>query len=197
MKKTISIIIIATLFSCQEKRGNIPAQTHEEFVKKYSEIWKKQLVTNGEIGKPCGANTEEWIAKNPEAYFGLPKQIQAKSFDINGDHINDLLLYFTAGEPCTGGHETGSDFVKLLYSDGDYLLENNTLRHKIEQKISFEFQNKNNIVVKKVVFTINNFSKKIEGNYDLWTANDPDCCSSNQGTFSYQLFTFKMIISNK
>jgi len=117
-------------------------------------------------------------------------------FDVNIDKINDVLLYFPAGDccSCSMGMNNGSDFVKLIYSNGTDFLENDNLRGKIESKIESEFYSKTNTDVGKVIFSITDFNTEITGTYQLWTLIDPDCCPSVEGSFKYNLFSFKIEI---
>jgi hypothetical protein len=159
--------------------------------------WKRQLLLNGEIGTPCDStNPEGWAKKNPEVFYGFPDSINSKVFDINRDKINDILLYFPAGDCCTCsiGMNEKSDFVKLIYSDGTDYLTNENLRTKIEQKIENQFFEQTNTDVLRVVFTITDFNGEISGTYQLWTLEDPDCCAGYLGTFKYNPFTWKIEI---
>lgn len=194
MKKTALLIFgILMMISCRqiEKR---------HFIETVEENWKKQLITNGEVGNPCLNNADTWASHNPESYYGLPKEgIKVRVFDANSDDEGDILLFFPAGDccSCTIGVNQGSDFVKLVYSDGDHFLDNDNLRAKIEQKIQDTFNQKNDVLAKRVVFTITDFTTDILGTYLLWTTEDPDCCASYEGTFKYNPFTFKIEISSK
>ncbi len=194
MKNVLLILILISLVSCKQNPTEMP-NNGAIFLKTEIQNWKKQLVTNGEVGNPCIADTQKWIQENPESYFGLPKQINSKSFDINGDKINDYLLYFSVGESCTGGHEEGSDFVKLIYSNENFFLENDKLREKIASEITNKLIEKHKIEIKKTIFSITNFSTQISGTYQSWTNSDPDCCASISGNFKYNPFRFKIEIT--
>lgn len=196
IKKILVLSIIATLFSCK-KNNEVALPTQAELVKTEIENWKNELLINGEIGQQCQTDTETWIAKNPECYYGLPNQINHKIFDANNDKIQDYLLYFPAGNCCTGGHEEGSDFVKLVCSNGKNFLNNSNLREKIALKIEDAYFRQTDNDVQRAIFTITNFDTEITGNYQLWTLEDPDCCFSNEGNFKYNPFTFKIEIWNK
>ena len=189
MKKIITFGLLFCFFSCDQKK-----QETKNWINEKIKIWQQELVLNGQVGMPCQEDYMKWNAKNPEAYYGLPTYIYYRSFDANQDQIPDYLLYFPAGNCCTGGHEEGSDFVKLIYSNKETYLENNQLRDKIEYKIKEKANETSNQEARKVVFTITNFSTNITGSYNLWTTQDPDCCSSSEGTFTYNPFTFKIKI---
>ncbi|MBX9806545.1 MAG: hypothetical protein K2X95_01980 [Flavobacteriaceae bacterium] len=194
MKKSIALLGFIFLFSCQQKEKNLEPQL---FVDSNIENWKKELVINGEVGTPCEKDDEKWIGKNPESYYGLPTEISLKSFDANNDKNTDYLLYFPAGNCCTGGHEEGSDFLKLIYSNGDEYLSNEKLREKIALKIENEFFSQTNTDVERTIFSVTDFSTEISGTYQLWTLADPDCCASIEGTFKYNPFTFKIQITHQ
>jgi hypothetical protein len=194
MKNTLAILLLFSIVSCKQNTAEIPNNS-ANFLKTEIQNWKKQLVANGEIGKPCIADTQKWIQENPESYFGLPKQINSKSFDINGDKTDDFLLYFSAGESCTGGHDERSDFLKLIYSNGNSFLENDNLREKIASKIANKLIEQHKIEIKKTIFSITNFNTQISGTYQSWTNSDPDCCASISGNFKYNPISFRIEIS--
>lgn len=197
MKKIAVVSIAILLISCNQKEEK---PNSEVLLKSQIENWKKQLVLNGEVGNPCEPGKEtQWATKNPEVYYGLPKQIVSKSSDANNDKINDVLLYFPAGDccSCTIGVNEASDFLKLIYSDGTEFLSNDNLRTKIESEIESEYYNKTNNDMERAVFSVTDFNKEISGTYKLWTLEDPDCCASVEGTFKYNPFTFKMEITIK
>ncbi len=190
------VVIVGTVFmvSCQQK-GTPPDPQH--FVNSQIDTWKKELIINGEVGTPCEEDYMKWIAKNPEGYYGLPSSINVKIFDANKDKVNDLLLFFPAGNACTGGHEEGSDFVKLIYSNGNDFLSNSNLRDKIASKIGQEYYAQTNTDVERAIFSIKEFNSDISGTYQLWTLEDSDCCASVEGSFKYNPFTFKIEITHQ
>ncbi|MDD5150650.1 MAG: hypothetical protein PHC28_09225 [Flavobacterium sp.] len=190
----VIIVFIFSIISCQKKEENKPN------IKIEIEKWKKELVVNGEVGKPCQENVDKWSAANPERYYGLPKDsIKTRSFDANNDKINDVLLYFPAGDccGCSVGVNEVSDFLKLIYSDGSEFLSNDNLRDKIASKIETEFYSQTNTDVERAIFSVTDFNKDISGTYKLWTLEDPDCCASVEGTFKYNPFTFKIEITHQ
>lgn len=181
------------MVSCLQKE---PIQA--EFVEHQIENWKQQLLLNGEVGQPCTGNTEKWSSDNPERFYGLPKDsIKSKFFDANNDKIDDLLLYFPAGDccGCDIGMNQASDYLKLIYSNGKEFLSNDNLREKIAIEIESEFAFQTNTDAKRAVFSVTNFNKDISGTYQLWTLEDPDCCPSIEGTFKYNPFTFRIVIT--
>jgi hypothetical protein len=196
MKSNILLVfLMAFVFYCHRLTDQNATNDINQFVKIETEKWKKELLLNGEIGMPCDPNNqEEWAKNNPDVFYGLPDSINIKLFDVNNDKINDVLLYFPAGDccSCTIGVNEASDFVKLIYSDGPNFLENNNLQKKIESKIEGEFYSQTNTDVEKVIFSITDFKSEITGNYKLWTLEDPDCCAGFEGTFKYNPFTWKM-----
>lgn len=194
MKNSLLILILISLVSCKQNPAEL-FDNKDTFLKTEIQNWKKQLVANGEIGKPCTADTQKWIRENTESYYGLPNHVISKTFDANGDKTNDHLLYFSAGESCTGGHDEGSDFVKLIYSNGNGFLENDNLREKIASKITNKLIEENKIEIKKTIFSITNFNTQISGTYQSWTNSDPDCCASISGNFKYNPFRFKIEIT--
>lgn len=184
MKKIKFIILVFFTISCsksQEKGSLLDIET---------EKWKKELLFNGEVGPPCSEDYVKWGEDNPDVYYGLPKKIDHKTSDFNNDGKDDFLLYFHAGDPCNGGNGNGSDFSKLIYSEGENYLYNNNLTHKIEQLIKQEFQNKTNSYsnINTIIF-ISDFDKEISGDYILWTENDAHCCPSYSGKYKYNLLT--------
>lgn len=193
--KIIVIVLIFLAISCQQKGEKITKPD----VKIEIENWKKELVVNGEVGNPCQDNVDKWSAENPDRFYGLPKAIISKSFDANNDKINDVLLYFPAGDccSCSIGINEASDYLKLIYSNGDEFLSNDNLREKIASKIETEFYSQANTDVERAIFSITDFKQGISGYYKLWTLEDPDCCASVEGTFKYNPFTFKIEITHQ
>lgn len=195
--KKILVLSAIVLMSCHQTEKQ---DQKIDFVSSNIENWKNQLLVNGEVGLPCQDSIDKWSAQFPERYFGLPTEpIKSKLFDANNDKINDVLLYFPAGNCCSCaiGMNEGSDFVKLIYSNKKDFLDNDNLRDKIALKIENEFYNQTNTDVEKAIFSITDFNTNIEGTYQLWTLEDPDCCASNEGTFKYNPFTFKIEITHK
>lgn len=198
MKSVLSIVFIAgVIISCQHQPRQNGIGNIKQFSKAETERWKKELLLNGDIGTPCEEDYMKWNAENPESYYGLPPEISSRIFDINGDGKDDLLLFFPAGESCTGGHEEGSDFVALIYSDGNDYLENKNLRAKIEQKIQEEFHIQTDTFARRAIFSITDFKQQISGTFQLWTDQDPDCCAGYEGTFRYNPFTWKIGINKR
>lgn len=185
------------MISCQQK-ATVSKPNQEELLNSQIESWKQQLLINGEVGKPCQDDIEKWSSENPERYYGLPNDsIKSKSFDANNDKINDVLLYFPAGDCCSCaiGINEASDYLKLIYSNGNEFLYNDNLREKIASKIEEEFYAQTNTDVERAIFSVTDFNKDISGTYKLWTLEDPDCCASVEGTFNYNPFTFKIQIT--
>lgn len=197
MKNNIAFIAFMFLFSCQQKE-NKPNQ--DQLLKNQIQLWKKELLLNGEVGNPCQENIDKWSIENPERFYGLPKDsIKIKSFDANQDKTNDILLYFPAGDccSCTIGINEASDYLKLIYSNGNEFLSNDNLREKIASKIEGEYYVQTNTDVERAIFSITNFDTEISGTYKLWTLEDPICCASVEGTFKYNPFTFKIQITHQ
>ena len=197
MKNAIALLCLILVISCQQKE-TISKQNSDNLVKSQIESWKKELLINGEVGKPCQDDIEKWAAENPERYFGLPNDsIKSKSFDVNNDKIKDVLLYFPAGDCCSCaiGINEASDYLKLIYSNGNEFLTNDNLREKIALKIESEYFAKTNNDVERAIFSVTDFNKDISGTYKLWALEDPDCCASVEGTFNYNPFTFKIQIT--
>ena len=189
--KMIFVLLFLFFNSCHQK---VTTSTNPD-VKAEIAKWKRQLLLNGEIGTPCDANNqEEWTKKNPEVFYGFPDSIHSKVFDVNNDKINDVLLYFPAGDccTCTMGMNERSDFVKLIYSNGADYLTNEKLQTKIEKKIEDQFFEQTNTDVGRAIFSVTNFDTEISGTFKLWTPEDPDCCASVEGTFKYNPFTWKI-----
>lgn len=160
--------------------------------------WKKQLLLNGEIGTPCDFEHKDgWFKRNPEAFYGLPDTVCFKLTDANNDQRKDLLLYFPAGDACSGSNEHGSDFVRLIYSNGNETFTNDNLRAKISAKIEEKYYEQTSTNVHRAIFSIKDFNSEISGTYQLWTEEDPDCCASVEGTFRYNPFTFQIGITTK
>ncbi len=197
MKKIVLFAVI-TIISCQQPKKK--EHNSVDFVATSIKNWKKQLLLNGEVGKPCQDNIDKWSAENPDRFYGLPKDsIKSKSFDINTDKINDVLLYFPAGDCCSCivGMNEASDYLKLIYSKGNEFLSNDNLREKIATKIENEFYAQTNTDVERAIFSITDFNKNISGTYKLWTLEDPNCCASIEGAFKYNPFTFKIQITHQ
>jgi hypothetical protein len=197
MKNAIALLCLILMISCQQKE-TISKPNSDDLVKSQIESWKKELLINGEVGKACQDDVDKWSAENPERYYGLPKDsIKSKSFDTNNDKINDVLLYFPAGDCCSCaiGINEASDYLKLIYSNGNEFLTNDNLREKIASKIENEFYAQTNTDVERAIFSVTDFNKEISGTYKLWTLEDPDCCASVEGTFNYNPFTFKIQIT--
>ena len=187
--KIIFFLLILSFNSCQQKETT----STKPDVKAEIAKWKRELLLNGEIGTPCDFNhQDEWAKKNPEVFYGLPDSIHSKILDVNKDKINDILLYFPAGDccPCSMGLNESSDFVKLIYSDGTEFLTNDHLREKIAHKIESEYFAQTDTVVERAIFSVTNFDTEISGTFKLWTPEDPDCCASVEGTFKYNPFTW-------
>lgn len=196
LETAVIIVLIFSMISCQNKEEKIDKPD----VKIEIEKWKKELVINGEVGKPCQENVDKWSAANPDRFYGLPKDsIKVKFFDANNDKISDVLLYFPAGDccSCSVGMNEASDYLKLIYSNGKEFLSNDNLREKIASKIETEFFVQTNTDVERAIFSITDFNNEILGTYKLWTLEDPDCCASIEGTFKYNPFTFKILITHQ
>ncbi len=192
MKIEITVILLIISFnSCHQK----DATSTKPDIKAEIAKWERALILNGEIGTPCDYNNqEEWAKKNPEVFYGLPDSVNSKVFDVNNDKINDILLYFPAGDccRCSIGLNESSDFIKLIYSDGTQFLSNDHLREKIALKIEDEYFAQTDTVVERTIFSVTNFDTEISGTFKLWTREDPDCCASVEGTFKYNPFTWKI-----
>ena len=197
VKNSIALVAFVFLFSCQQKENK---PNPDQQLNNQIQLWKKQLVLNGEVGNPCQENVDKWSTQNPERFYGLPTDsIQSKSFDANNDKINDVLLYFPAGDccSCAAGMNEGSDFLKLIYSNGKDFLSNDNLREKIALKIENEFYTQTNTDVERAIFSVTDFNTAISGTYQLWKLEDPSCCASIEGTFKYNPFTFKIQITHQ
>jgi len=193
MKSNILLVfLIAFVFYCHRLTDQNATNDINQLVKNETEKWKKELLISGEVGGPCEEDYMKWNKKYPESYYGLPDTIQSKTVDINGDGKADILLYFRAGEACTGGHEEGSDFLKLIYSSGNEYLQNNILREKIERGIRYQSDLQSGLFSRRAIFSVMDIDKQISGKFQVWTNDDPDCCASYEGTFKYNLFTWKM-----
>jgi hypothetical protein len=189
------VFLIAFVFYCHQPAAQKAKNDSGEFVKNEIEKWKKELLISGEVGSPCLDNIDKWSAQNPDRFYGLPKEpIKTKTFDANNDKVDDILLYFPAGDccSCSVGMNEGSDFLKLIYSDGTEFLSNDHLREKIAAKIEGEYFAQTNTDVEHAIFSVTNFDTEISGTFKLWTLEDPDCCASVEGTFKYDPFTWKI-----
>lgn len=197
MKRVVFVLLLSSfLCACTQHRK---VDKEKPLVDTAAEIekWKRELVLNGEVGKPCSGNVDEWAAENPERFYGLPKEaIKVKTFDANSDKVNDILLYFPAGDCCSCevGMNEESDYLKLIYSDGTDFLTNEKLREKIASKIERDYCSQTNTDVEHAIFLVTDFDAEISGTFKLWTLADPDCCASVEGTFRYNPFTFKLLI---
>ena len=193
MKSNILLVfLMAFVFYCHRLTDQNTTNDINQFVKIETKKWKNELLTSGEVGGPCEEDYMKWNKKYPESYYGLPDTIHSKIIDINGDGKNDILLYFPAGEACTGGHEEGSDFLKLIYSSGNEYLQNNVLREKIERGIRYQSDLQSGLFSQRAIFSITNIDKQITGTFQVWIDDDPDCCAGFEGTFKYNPFTWKM-----
>ena len=187
-------VLIAFFVSCDSPSGKNGIQGMDQRISYETQKWKKELLLNGEIGTPCEEDYMKWNAKNPESYYGLPREISSRIFDLNGDGKDDILLFFRAGESCTGGHEEGSDFIALIYSNGNDYLDNKNLRAKIENKIMEEFKIQTDTFARRAIFSIIDFKQQISGTFKVWTDEDPDCCAGSEGRFKYNPLTWKLVI---
>lgn len=196
MTKTLSfnLVFMLALTACHIGKKDT-SLNREAFAQHETAKWKKELLANGTVGKPCGADEMRWIAENPESYYGLPDTIRYRFSDCNEDGKDDLLLYFEAGECCTGGHEEGADFLTLCYSSGADYLRNDHLRTEIAAKIEGEYFSQTQTEVRRVIFSVSGFNMEINGTFKLWTLEDPDCCASKEGTFSYNTRDWKIKIA--
>ena len=180
-----NFVLFMVLVSCDKGKKQDAILNREKFAQIEIARWKKELLANGTVGTPCGADEMKWIAQNPESYYGLPDTIQYRISDCNEDGKEDFLLFFEAGECCTGGHEEGADFLTLHYSSGDDYLRNDHLRTEIAAKIEREYFNQTQTEVRRVIFSVIDFNQQISGTFKLWTLEDPDCCAGKEGSFSY------------
>jgi len=193
MKSNILLVfLVALIIYCHHLTSQDKTNELKQLAKTEIEKWKKELLISGEVGGPCEEDYMKWNEKYPESYYGLPDTIQSKIVDMNGDGKDDILLYFPAGEACTGGHEEGSDFLKLIYSSGNEYLQNNYLRAKIEKGIRYQSDYQTRLFSKRAIFSITDMDKQISGTFQVWIDDDPDCCAGYQGTFEYNPFTWKM-----
>jgi hypothetical protein len=186
------VFLIVFVLYCHQPSGQKATNDSTQFVKNEIKKWKKELLTSGEVGGPCEEDYMKWNEKYPESYYGLPDTIHSKTVDMNDDGKDDILLYFQAGEACTGGHEDGSDFLKLIYSNGNEYLQNNFLRDQIEKSIRYQFDCQTRLFSKRTIFSITDIDKQISGTFQVWIDDDPDCCAGYQGTFKYNPFTWKI-----
>ncbi|MDD2797909.1 MAG: hypothetical protein PHV20_04885 [Bacteroidales bacterium] len=192
MKQLILLFSLVFLIACHQKADEMSSLR----VKTEMEKWKKQLLLNGEIGTPCEEEEMKWAAKNPEGFYGLPQnEIGSIVVDANNDGHKDLLLHFPAGDACSGSNEQGSDFLKLIYSDGNDYIENDNLRAKMTEKIELRFYEKTTVAARRAIFFVTKFSNSISGKYLVWTDSDPDCCPGYEGEFNYNPFTWAMQIN--
>lgn len=179
------MLISIAVASCEAGKEKKQGLNPDEFARTEISKWRRELLANGEVGTPCDSDATKWISQNPESYYGLPDTIQFQFSDNNGDGINDLLLYFEAGESCTGGHQEGADFLTYLYSSGTDYLRNDHLRTEIAGKIGEAYFQQTEKEAGRVIFFVSGFEKEIKGTYRLWLTEDPDCCASVEGDFTY------------
>jgi len=193
MKSNFLLLFLMVLvFYCHRLTDQNTTNDINLFVKNETEKWKKELLISGKVGGPCEEDYEKWNEKYPESYYGLPDTIQFKTVDMNGDGKNDIILYFAAGESCTGGHEEDSDFLKLIYSSGNEYLQNSDLRETIEKEIRYLSDQQSGLFSRRAIFSITNIDKQITGTFQVWIDDDPDCCAGYEGTFKYNPITWKM-----
>jgi len=192
MKKIIFPIVAIGLMSYTSNAQQKPSDFNTEIEK-----WKKELVLNGEVGKPCREddNWDKWQEENPNAYFGL-EEIQSMEYDFNSDGIKDGLFYFPAYN-CVGGNGIGSDFALLVYSNNGQLLTNKNITKTIQQEIKYSFEEKGIYDIYKIILTYKGLGKTVVGDYSAWTNNDASCCNSFSGTFEYNPIDFSLTTENK
>ncbi|WP_296385900.1 hypothetical protein [Winogradskyella sp.] len=192
MKKNIIPIIAIGLmtYSCNAQ------QKATDFINE-TEKWKKELVTNGEVGNPCREdnNSQKWQEENPKAYLGL-QEIQSSESDFNSDGIKDGLFYFSA-ENCVGGSGSGSDFGMLIYSNNGEFLTNKNITQTIENEIQTKLAEIEISGVYKIYIHYKGLGKTIIGEYFAWSEEDANCCPSNNGAFEYNPIDLTMEIENK
>ena len=190
------VLISSAVANCEAGKQQKQGLNLDDFARTEISKWRRELLANGEVGNPCDSDATKWISRNPESYYGLPDTIQFQFSDNNGDGKNDLLLYFEAGESCTGGHQEGADFLTYLYSSGADYLRNDHLRTEIASKIGETYFQQTGKESGRVIFFVSGFEKVIKGTYRLWQADDPDCCASVEGNFTYNPSRWEIIITS-
>jgi len=195
MRILIFSLIVLVTAACNQK--NKPGNTHLEPQTEISK-WKNELLESKQIGNPCNyesfndSSARKWTAENPGQLDGLPGDDEIKSVitDLNGDHKNDLLMYFQS-KNCTGHNGGTKTYAKIIYSDGSSQPD---VVSEIIRNIRDEY-NKRRATDKNLkettgdyletTTTIDGYVDGITGEFRLYTSDDPHCCPSYNGKYIY------------
>lgn len=201
MMRTRFLILLLLFGFLGCRQGNIDTKTAIQ-------NWKQELRTSKQLGPPCTyknlASTEaqKWIKDNPDQMDGLPadEDIHSVWADLNNDGKNDLLLYFQ-GVNCSGHNGGTQAYAKIIYSNGT---RNSLLMPEIRDAILAEYnrmrETNSNLKAVTADFletttTITGYQNGITGSFRLYTKEDPHCCPSYSGTYTYRLPVKKMTLN--
>ena len=211
MKSTLGLLLATiyfVVFSCQgQQRSYNSSSTSTNIIDSKYEIskWKKELLDSKRIGRPCtfdepgGPSTTQWSNDNPDLYDGLPAHdslIQVINMQLDQDSNADLLMYLVS-ENCTGHNGGQPSFAKIVFSNGKQISD---LMTEIKDAIlqDYNTRRKSNSALKEITqdyldqkLTIQ-FNQKIEGEFSLYTSEDPHCCPSYLGFYTYNPYTHQI-----
>jgi hypothetical protein len=174
--------------------------------------WKQNLIENSLIGNPCYFRDREeldsldcvnWYKNNPNQLDGFPcddKEIKSVVFDIDNDFKEDLLLYFIA-DNCTRHNGNPKTYATIIYSKNNKsvnLMDEIIL--SIQSKYN-QLKDRNNSLKTitdsylETSTTIDRYNNGIiVGKFKLYSENDPHCCPSYKGFYSYDIKNKSMVI---
>jgi hypothetical protein len=211
MKKLkINLIVIGILVlafsACNQTskqiENNSVSQSVSGQIESKSELekWKKELIDNKLVGKPCDfevvtdkTQQEKWNEENPDVLDGLLKDESGYGIvnsDFNNDEKEDLLLYFMS-ENCTGHNGGTPSFAKIVYADGTF---NSNIMNDIQFAIIEEYNKKRAIDknLKEVTtdylseeISISYSNNTINGDFSLYTIDDAHSSPTYNGKYTY------------
>lgn len=201
MKAFIYSLIIVLATACgsnsgkRSKTGGNPLEVKAEISK-----WKQELLDRRQIGKPCNFESpgqdsaRQWVAENPGQLDGLPGHdydIKSVKADLNGDGETDLLLYFQSRN-CTGHNGGTKTYSKIIYSDGtsqpDVISEiiHSILAEYVRKRAADGNLKEVTSDYLETTTTIDGYTRGITGVFRLYTKDDPHCCPSYSGMYTYR-----------
>ncbi|MFN8276917.1 MAG: hypothetical protein U0T84_05505 [Chitinophagales bacterium] len=202
------LFIVLPLSGCHLSSGNgneqEPARTLPEPAVAVAK-WKKELLDSKQLGSPCreagGDSVRGWQAKNPNqdnAWPASDRDVTTVQTDLNDDGENELLLYFQS-ENCSGHNGGTPAYAKLIYADGK---EDAHLMEEIRKNILIEYNRKRSTdstlpeVTNQYLdgTTTMVYGDSINGEFQLYKADDAHCCPSFNGSYAYYLNPVRMHI---
>ncbi|MBE9469246.1 MAG: hypothetical protein IMY72_13125 [Bacteroidetes bacterium] len=208
--------MLLSIIACNQnaKKGNCEDENQIKKsgkleVKAEIEKWKKELLEKKLIGNPCyfrkthdSTDCINWYENNPDQQDGLPfddKMIKSVCHDFNNDKKEDFLLYFMS-ENCTGHNGGAKTYATIIYSNN---ISNSDLMNEIIRAILSEYKQMMRVDknLKEITdaylestTTIDAYKNGIIGQFRLYTKEDPHCCPSYTGNYTYQVENKSMMI---